>query len=194
LPDPAVAFCGVDARELAGFGPRADAARPCQHVVLPEIDGRIFAHAVAFKERAEETQPDLRRRSTSRCRIGLPRPQHLQPAGSNCGARRRVNDTSPSSWPIIRTATAGSPTASVSIPRESLIGILRTMRDAGYTVGDPPSDAAAMMQRLQHGPPTPSTGGRAARRRFLAGGRLSGRFAALPQGVRDAVEPDGAAP
>jgi cobaltochelatase CobN len=38
---------------LRGLTPR-DLA---MHVVLPEVDGRIFAHAVAFKERADETHP-----------------------------------------------------------------------------------------------------------------------------------------
>ena len=31
------------------------------HVVLPEVDGRIFAHAIAFKQRGESLEPALRR-------------------------------------------------------------------------------------------------------------------------------------
>jgi cobaltochelatase CobN len=159
------------------------------HVVLPEIDGRIFAHAVAFKERAEETQPGFAPT------VYQPMPDRIAATAALAACWVKLRRT-PASERHVAIVLANYPNRDGRLANgvgldtpESLIGILRTMRDAGYTVGDPPSDAAAMMQRLQHGP-TNAIDGRARR-----GGGASWRvadyqaaFAALPPGVRDAVE------
>ena len=82
------------------------------------------------------------------CRHRQPWP----PPGSSCNAhpQSRRNGASPSSLPTIRTATAGSPTASASIRRK--VPDRRSRCHAvmpAITIGDAPSDAAdAMMQLL----------------------------------------------
>ena len=100
---------------LRGLMPR-DLA---MHVVLPEVDGRIFAHAIAFKERGESEagfapttfRPvDDRIAATAdlaRAWVRLRR----TPSAAAAGRGR--------SSPIIRAAMAASPMASASIRRRA---------------------------------------------------------------------------
>lgn len=159
------------------------------HVVLPEVDGRIFAHAIAFKERAEASHPGFA-------------PTVYQPMPDRIGAAAGLA----ASWVKLRRMPAGERRVAIILANypnrdgrlangvgldtpQSLIGVLAALCDAGYTIGEAPSDAGTMMQLLQDGP-TNALQGRAHRN-----GGVSWRiadyeraFATLPESVRHAVE------
>ena len=63
------------------------------HVVLPEVDGRIFAHAIAFKERGDPRRA-LRRPFSARSRIASLRPPIWRGPGCGCGARQALGGVS----------------------------------------------------------------------------------------------------
>ncbi len=122
------------------------------HVVLPEVDGRIFAHAIAFKEGGRTADggfaPTVLRAVPDRIA-----------ATAELAARwitlRRTN----TSDRRVALVLANYPNRDGRLANgvgldtpESLIEALRAMRDAGYDTGAAPHDNAAMMQVLQAGP------------------------------------------
>jgi cobaltochelatase CobN len=158
------------------------------HVVLPEIDGRIFAHAIAFKERADLSHAGFAPT------VYRPLPDRIAATSSLAASwvKLRRMQTCQRHVAII---LANYPNRDGRLANgvgldtpQSLIGVLSAMRDAGYTVGDAPSDAAAVMQLLQDGPTNAVDG-----RRLRSGGAswpiadYEASFAALPASVRDAV-------
>jgi cobaltochelatase CobN len=159
------------------------------HVVLPEVDGRIFAHAVAFKERADETHPGFAPT------VYQPMPDRIAATAALAASWVKLRRT-PVSERHVAIVLANYPNRDGRLANgvgldtpQSLIGVVSAMRDSGYAIGEAPYDAAAMMQLLQEGP-TNAIDGRGHR-----GGGASwpiagyqAAFAALPQGVRDAVE------
>jgi cobaltochelatase CobN len=72
------------------------------NVSLPEVDGRVLSRAISFKAAARTASASS---------------QNLPLAGRGCGARRRPNAVSRSSWRTIRTATVVSATVWASIRR-----------------------------------------------------------------------------
>jgi cobaltochelatase CobN len=158
------------------------------HVVLPEVDGRIFAHAIAFKERGESgacfaptafRPVDDRVNATAdlACRwVRLRRtPRH----------QRRVAIIL-ANYPSRDGRLANG--VGLDTP-ESLIDLLGAMRGAGYTIENPPDDAASMINLLQAGP----TNALAARGAGAGGASwrvadYQAAFAALPESVRRAIE------
>ena len=131
------------------------------HVVLPEVDGRIFANAIAFKERGESL-------------AGFA-PTTFQPVAD------RVDATADLALAWVRLRRAEPPARRVAIvlanypnrdgrlangvgldTPQSLIDVLAAMRGEGYGVSEAPDDAAAMMDLLQEGP-TNALDGRASR-------------------------------
>ena len=170
---------------LRGLAPR-DLA---MHVVLPEIDGRIFAHAIAFKERADDMYAGFAPT------VYRPMPDRIAAAAALAASWVKLQRT-PESGRRVAVILANYPNRDGRLANgvgldtpESLVGILDTMREAGYAVGDAPSDAATMMQLLQNGP-TNAISGRA-RRNGGTSWTISdyeAAFATLPDSVRDAVE------
>jgi len=158
------------------------------NVVLPEVDGRIFANAIAFKERGENLagfaptifQPIADRiDATADLALAWVRLRRSEPA------ERRVAIVL-ANYPNRDGHLANG--VGLDTP-QSLIDVLHAMMDEGYLVAGAPHNAAAMMEFLQSGP-TNSLAGRSSR----IGGvgwplaRYKDAFAALPEKVRRAVE------
>jgi cobaltochelatase CobN len=121
------------------------------HVVLPEVDGRIFAHAIAFKERGESD-------------AGFA-PTTFRPLADRVAATAGLAK----SWVRLRRTPRQQRRVAVVLANypgrdgrlangvgldtpQSLIEVLNAMRGEGYTIDDAPGDAASMMRLLQAGP------------------------------------------
>lgn len=158
------------------------------HVVLPEVDGRIFANVIAFKERGDSDGgfaptsfgpvPDridatadlalgwvrLRRATRPECRVALILANYPNRDG------RLANGVG------------------LDTP-QSLMDVLQAMRNAGYAIDGAPDDAVAMMALLQLGPTNALTA-----RETRSGGATwllsdyQTAFAALPETVKQAVQ------
>src|SRR5229473_2481539 len=158
------------------------------HVVLPEVDGRIFANAIAFKERGES-------------RSGFA-PTAFQPVDD------RINATADLALSWVRLRRAERPARRVALvlanypnrdgrlangvgldTPQSLIDVLAAMRSEGYAIGDAPDDAAEMMKLLQDGP-TNALDERASRIGGVAWplANYEAAFATLPDNVRRAID------
>ena len=122
------------------------------HVVLPEVDGRIFAHAIAFKEPGGTTD-------------GVFAPTVLRAVPDRIAATAELA----ARWIALRRTGAGDRRVALVLANypnrdgrlangvgldtpESLIEILRAMQEAGYDIGAAPCDNVSMMQLLQAGP------------------------------------------
>src|SRR3984957_114969 len=131
------------------------------HVVLPEVDGRIFAHAIAFKERSE---------SEAGFTPTVFRPVEDRVAATADLARAWVRlRCTASSERHVAVILANYPSRDGRLANgvgldtpQSLIEVLGAMRVAGYDIDNAPGDAASMMQLLQ-GSPTNAPGERSAR-------------------------------
>jgi cobaltochelatase CobN len=158
------------------------------YVVLPEVDGRIFANVIAFKERGESDTGFAP--TTFR-----PVDDRIAATADLARAWVRLRRT-PSVQRRIAIVLANYPNrdgrfangVGLDTP-QSLIDALGAMRDAGYAIEDSPGDTASMMQLLQAGP-TNTLEDRDARP-----GGVSWRvadyesaFAELPAAVQRAVE------
>jgi cobaltochelatase CobN len=121
------------------------------HVVLPEVDGRIFAHAIAFKERGE-TETGFAPTTF--------RPVDDRVAATADLARAWVRlRRTPSHQRRVAMIVANYPSRDGRIANgvgldtpQSLIDVLGAMRDEGYAIENGPDDAASMMQFLQVDP------------------------------------------
>ncbi|MEH2475639.1 cobaltochelatase CobN [Nitrobacteraceae bacterium AZCC 2161] len=158
------------------------------HVVLPEVDGRIFANAIAFKERDDSD-------------TGFA-PTTLRPVAD------RIDATADLARAWVRLRRTQIPNRRVALilanypnrdgrlangvgldTPQSLIDVLGAMRSAGYATDNAPDDAAIMMQLLQDGP-TNALAGRTDR----SGGAswpltdYRAAFATLPVNVQRAIE------
>jgi cobaltochelatase CobN len=147
-----VAFAGIEETEwqaaARGLGPR-DLA---MNVALPEVDGRVFTRAVAFKaaERFDET---------TQCGIVVPR---VAPDRVAFVADLATN------WAALRCTPAPERRVALVLAnypnRDGRIGngvgldtpvsaasILASLRGVGYDVGDAPQDGAALMALMTGG-------------------------------------------
>ncbi len=153
------------------------------HVVMPEVDGRLFAGAISFKAFVEGAP------ATSR-----PVPAQVAAAADRAAAWARLRAAPPADRRVAlvlanypnRDGRLGNGVG-LDTPA-SLATILAAMREAGYDIGAAPCAGAALMAILAAGP-TNAPGDRAAR----TGGTTwpvaayLGALAALPAAVRDAV-------
>jgi cobaltochelatase CobN len=158
------------------------------HVVLPEVDGRIFANAIAFKERGTSD--------------GGFAPTTFQPVQDRVDAtadlalawvRLRRTQTSERRVALI---LANYPNRDGRLANgvgldtpQSLIDVIGAMQEAGYVASDAPDDTAAMMQLLQQGP-TNALADHGARSGGVTWSLAEYRkaFATLPENVQLAVE------
>jgi cobaltochelatase CobN len=159
------------------------------HVVLPEVDGRIFAHAIAFKERAETSHAGFAPT------VYQPVPDRIAATAALAASWIKLRHT-PSSERRVAIVLANYPNRDGRLANgvgldtpQSLIGVLAALREAGYAVGDAPSDAATMVQLLQDGPTNALDG----RKRRHGGAswpiaEYDAALATMPASVRDAVE------
>jgi cobaltochelatase CobN len=171
-------------RSSRGLTPR-DLA---MHVVLPEVDGRIFAHAIAFKERGETA-------SGFAPTIFRPIDDRVEATVDLAAAWIRLRRT-PKAERRVAMVLANYPSRDGRLANgvgldtpQSLIDVLGAMHGDGYAIGDAPDDAAEMIQLLQDGP-TNLLDGRAEK----AGGvawpvqSYEAAFTALPDNVQRAVQ------
>lgn len=158
------------------------------HVVLPEVDGRIFAHAIAFKARGD---------SEAGFAPTTFRPVDDRIAATVDLARAWVRlRCTPSPQRRVAIVLANYPSRDGRLANgvgldtpQSLVEVLGAMRGAGYGIENMPDDVAVMMQLLQAGP-TNALG-----ERDVRPGGVSWRmadyqsaFAELPDTVQRAIE------
>ncbi len=182
-----VALAGIS-RESWELSSRGLAPRDlAMHVVLPEIDGRIFAHAVAFKERKDEEGRFVPARYA-------PVPDRMSATTDLAAAWVRLRRSSRAERNVA-VVLANYPNRDGCLANgvgldtpQSLMVILDALRDAGYDVTNPPPNASEMMRLLQDGP-TNALDGRDTRTGGVTWPLESYRtaLATLPGRVRDAV-------
>jgi len=164
------------------------------HVVMPEIDGRIAAGAVAFKERPEGAPawvPPLSRAV----------PDRISAAADLAAAWVRLRRAAPGERRVALVVANyrnrdGRLANGVGLDTpESCIAILRAMRDEGYGIEDAPDEAAELMSRLQAGP-TNQLDERAARKGGVEWplSAYEAAYARLPVETRIAIETRWGAP
>src|SRR3981189_1554032 len=120
------------------------------HVVLPEVDGRIFAHAIAFKERGDSEAGFAP--TTFR-----PVDDRITATADLARAWVRLRRT-PSPQRRVAIVLANYPSRDGRLANgvgldtpQSLVEVLGAMRGAGYGIENMPDDVAVMMQLLQAG-------------------------------------------
>src|ERR1700722_11222997 len=171
-------------RSTRGLMPRDMA----MHVVLPEVDGRIFANVIAFKERGESDTgfaPTTFRPVDDRVAATADLARAWVRLRRTPGAQRRVAIVL-ANYPNRDGRLANG--VGLDTP-QSLIEVLGAMRGAGYAVANSPADAASMMQLLQAGPTNTleERGGRSGGMSWRVADYESA-FADLPDAVQRAVE------
>lgn len=191
-------FDAVDAPVLQLVAAQGDAAswrsgtiglKPtdvAMNVALPEVDGRVLAGAVAFKNagmRDAHTQADIVRH--------LPEPGRVAHAADLAAGWVRLRRALPGDRRIA-LVLANYPNRDGRIGNgvgldtpASVATILAALADAGYAVGDAPRDGATLMARLLAGP-TNAPGKRAGGEVFALA-EYRRHFDALSPSVRDAV-------
>ena len=153
--------CAVLQLALAGTteaewraSPRGLAPRDlAMHVVMPEVDGRIFAGAVAFKAFSADAA------ATSQ-----PVPAQIAAAADRAAAWVRLRAT-PAAQKRVALVLANYPNRDGRLGNgvgldtpASLATLLEALHDDGYDIGDAPRDGAALMARLSAGPTDARTG------------------------------------
>jgi cobaltochelatase CobN len=121
------------------------------HVVLPEVDGRIFAHAIAFKERGESE-------SGFAPTIFRPLADRVDATASLAKSWVRLRRT-PRRQRRVAIILANYPGRDGRLGNgvgldtpQSLVDVLDAMRTEGYMIDEAPGDPASMMRLLQAGP------------------------------------------
>ncbi len=170
------------AASARGLGPR-DLA---MHIALPEVDGRLFTRAVAFKAAA-------RFDARTECSIVVPQ---VLPNRVNFAAQLAA------SWAKLRRAPVNDRRIALILANypnkdgrigngvgldtpESAAAILSALTDAGYVTGDAPRDGAALMDVMTRGV-TNACPGRAAEV-MLPLEQYEAAFMRLPEAARQAV-------
>ena len=168
-----------------GLGPR-DLA---MHVALPEVDGRVGAHAISFKEQGP--RDGVTEASLARHR---PVPDRVVRLAELARAWVRLRET-PAAERRVAIILANYPSrdgrlangVGLDVPA-SCVELLRAMGGQGYRLRDLPPDGAELIARLAAGP-TNELAGRSARevRVSLPVADYRELFAGLPADVRNRV-------
>jgi cobaltochelatase CobN len=131
---------GLSARDLA------------MNVVLPEVDGRVLARAVAFKARA-------RFDPCTECHVTrfAPVPDRIAFTAALAAAWARLRRT-PAARRRVALVLANYPNRDGRIANgvgldtpAATVSVLRALADAGYRVDEPPTDGADLIARLLQG-------------------------------------------
>lgn len=138
-------------REAWATGPRGLApADLAMHVVLPELDGRVMAGAISFKEAgAPDPLLSLRRQ------VNRPEPDRIEQVAERVAALIRLQDTPPAGRRVAIVvpdypAAAGRTGYAVGLDvPASVLAILHDMKDAGYDVDNVPGSARGLMHALE---------------------------------------------
>ncbi|PTW60391.1 cobaltochelatase CobN subunit [Breoghania corrubedonensis] len=157
------------------------------HVVLPELDGRLFTRAVSFKEAGEQ---DARTQSTP-VRFA-PKTDRVRFVAELAGNWAKLGRKSPAQRKVA-LLLANYPNKDGRIANgvgldtpASTVAILKAMEGAGYAVRSVPTDSDALMAEIAAGPTNAPKPGRAGGE-LLELGRYAELFARLPETVRKAV-------
>jgi cobaltochelatase CobN len=183
-----VAFAG-SSRAAWEASPRGLLPRDlAMHVALPEVDGRIFTHAVGFKEQAAPSAsgfaPTVLRAV----------PDRIAATADLAAAWVKLRQT-PRSERRIATILANYPNRDGRLANgvgldtpESLMLVLDELRRQGYVVDGAPTSSTEMMQLLQRGPTNDLSD------RAIRGGGTTwplaayeDEFTTFPPAIRDAV-------
>ncbi|MDR6187985.1 cobaltochelatase CobN [Agrobacterium pusense] len=117
------------------------------HIVLPELDGRIFAGVISFKQPRTDGGISL---------VNMPEADRVEQVASRIAAFLRLKNISPEERRIVvlmpdypgaapgRTGYA----VGLDVP-QSVLEMLRDLADAGYCVEDIPETARALLDRLE---------------------------------------------
>ncbi|WP_043341329.1 cobaltochelatase subunit CobN [Belnapia moabensis] len=151
LPTPGVpvlqAVMATTAREAWQASPRGlGAADLAMHVVLPELDGRILAGAIAFKAPAGD--PSFPRQANR------PEPDRIAALADRAAALIHLRRTPPADRRLALLLPdypgAGGRTGyavGLDVPA-SLLALCDDLRSAGYALAPPPADARSLLAAL----------------------------------------------
>lgn len=145
-----VALSGADRAAWAGSDRGLSPSDLAIHVVLPELDGRIFAGVASFKQ-VEAADPDLGYGRTlhagddNRIEAIVARAEALIALRRTAAADKRLA--------IVLSAYPGrddqmAHAVGLDAP-ESTVETLKTLRAQGYAIGDVPADGSALIDRLK---------------------------------------------
>ncbi|MGK2922824.1 MAG: cobaltochelatase subunit CobN [Methyloceanibacter sp.] len=141
------------AQNPRGLGP-ADLA---MHVVLPELDGRVLAGALGFKDALPKDEALGYAAFASR-----PEPDRIEAVADKIAALIRLQRT-PRKERRIAVVLPDYPGAGgrtgyavgLDVPA-SVLALLDDLRDAGYTVDHEPADSPALLEELENGTEMPA--------------------------------------
>lgn len=182
-----VVFSGESEAQWAGGTRGLSPHYIAMHVALPEVDGRVLTRAVSFKADAAfdaATQHYLTR--------SAPKPDRIDFVARLAAAWTRLRRTAAAqrklglilaNYPNRDSRLANG--VGLDTP-QSAVEILRALANAGYEVGEIPSDGNALIAVLRQGPTNAGLNGRDIREWLPLDAYLAG-FNALPQTMRDAV-------
>ena len=120
------------------------------HVVLPELDGRVLAGAVSFKDVGERDE-----RFGLGLQVNRPEPDRVQQVARRLAALIRLRGTPPAERRVALLvpdypAAAGRAGYAVGLDvPTSVLALLADLRDAGYSVDGVPETARALMRMLE---------------------------------------------
>jgi cobaltochelatase CobN len=181
-----VAQAGVTREHWEQSGRGLNPRDLAMHVVLPEVDGRVFAGAVAFKQRGGDAEfaPTVYQPLQDRIDAVADLAQAWVRLRHQPRDQRRVAIVL-ANYPN-RDGRLGNGVG-LDTP-QSLHDLLFTLRTEGYLTRELPADTVALMERLQRGP-TNELKGRADRDGGVSWpvADYAAAFAELPRAVRDAV-------
>ena len=121
------------------------------HVVLPELDGRLMAGAISFKETAEP-DAELALRPT----VNRPEPDRVEQVAARIEAFLKLQRTPPAERRVAilipdYPAAAGRTGYAVGLDvPQSVLEMLHDLKKAGYAVEKIPASARALMRLLEH--------------------------------------------
>jgi cobaltochelatase CobN len=141
------------------------------HVVLPELDGRILAGAISFKDAGTEGAAQINRPEPDRvAQVAARIASHLR-LQATARAERRIAVLIPD-YPSAPGRTGYA--VGLDVPG-SVLAILSDLREAGYSVGDVPQSPRELMRMLVQ----PQSG--------LSGATYQEAFVALPEAAQTAM-------
>ena len=166
---------GLSSRDLA------------MNVALPEVDGRVFSRAIAFKS-AEDFDEACQANIVSHRPVS-DRVEFVAALATNW-AKLRQCETNERRVALVlanypnRDGRLGNGVG-LDTPA-ACVEVLKAMQNAGYDVNDFPADGDALIGALQEGPTNAATDGRVVRE-TLSLNQYKGFFATLPAQIQDEI-------
>ncbi len=166
---------GLSARDLA------------MNVALPEVDGRIFSRAIAFKN--AKRFDDAVQSNIVVHEADLGRVNYVADLASNWLRLQQTNNCEKRIGLILanypnRDGRLGNGVG-LDTPAGT-INVLNAMREQGFSLGDHPTNGDALIEHLQEGPTNAATDGRVIRE-TISLSQYNDFFATLPVQIQDEV-------